>query len=200
MTYHLSSPPGICEVCIPQSFILYAVLCKSLFVLLSFFICPCIVLSAFLQITAPEYHFGFFILCLIYNFISWKINKLGFYFKCVFKGDLRRVQLLDQELLALPVHMGSPPIFSGARVTRSLVFCACFIDRCLHFFFWPLCCLFFFDIRIVITTLGSSNSSYKTEYTRCFIILLGITIVTLYNNTDYTDCHRSVQIKTLCSD
>ena len=184
MTYHLSSPPGICEVCIPQSFILYAVLCKSLFVLLSFFICPCIVLSAFLQITAPEYHFGFFILCLIYNFISWKINKLGFYFKCVFKGDLRRVQLLDQELLALPGHMGSPPIFSGARVTRSLVFCTCFIDRCLYFFFWPLCCLFFFDLRIVITTLGSSNSSYKTEYTRCFIILLGITIVTLYNNTD----------------
>jgi hypothetical protein len=95
---------------------------KSLFVLLSFFICPCIVLSAFLQITAPEYHFGFFILCLIYNFISWKINKLGFYFKCVFKGDLRRMQLLDQELLALPGHMGSPPIFSGVHVTRSLVF------------------------------------------------------------------------------
>ena len=133
MTYHLSSPPGICEVCIPQSFILYAVLCKSLFVLLSFFICPCTLLSAFLQITAPEYHFGFFILCLIYNFISWKINKLGFCFKCVFKGDLRRVQLLDQELPTLPEHLGSLPIFSGVCVTRSLVLCVCFVDRYLSF-------------------------------------------------------------------
>ena len=200
MTYHLSSPPGICEVCIPQSFILYAVLCKSLFVLLSFFICPCTVLSAFLQITAPEYHFGFFILCLIYNFISWKINKLGFYFKCVFKGDLRRVQLLDQELLTIPEYLGSLPIFSGVRVTRSLVLCVCFVDRCLYFFFWPLFCLFFFDIRIVITPLGSSSSSYKKENTRCLIILLVMTIVTLHYNTDYTDCYRSVQLKAISSD
>ena len=35
----------------------------------------------------------------------------------------------------------------------------CFIDRCLSFFFWPLCCLFFFNIRILITTLVSSNSA-----------------------------------------
>ena len=31
----------------------------------------------------------------------------------------------------------------------------------LGFFFWPLCCLFFFDIRFLITTLVSSNSSCK---------------------------------------
>ena len=30
----------------------------------------------------------------------------------------------------------------------------------LYVFFWPLCCLFFFDIRILITSLVSSNSSY----------------------------------------
>ena len=29
------------------------------------------------------------------------------------------------------------------------------------FFFWPLCCLFFFDIRILITPLVSSNSSQR---------------------------------------
>jgi hypothetical protein len=29
----------------------------------------------------------------------------------------------------------------------------------LYFFFWPLCCLFFFDIQILITPLVSSNSS-----------------------------------------
>jgi hypothetical protein len=32
--------------------------------------------------------------------------------------------------------------------------------RC-TFFFWPLRCLFFFDIRILITSLVSSNSSYS---------------------------------------
>jgi hypothetical protein len=30
----------------------------------------------------------------------------------------------------------------------------------LYFFLWPLCCLFFVDIRILITSLVSSNSSF----------------------------------------
>jgi len=33
----------------------------------------------------------------------------------------------------------------------------------LSFFFWPLCCLFFFDIRILITPLVSSTSYYYQE-------------------------------------
>ena len=35
-------------------------------------------------------------------------------------------------------HSGAPeftPVFSGVRVTRSLVLCVCFVDRCLSFFF-----------------------------------------------------------------
>ena len=40
----------------------------------------------------------------------------------------------------------------------------CFIDRCLSFFFWPLCCLFFFDIRILIIPLVSSNSSLSSSH------------------------------------
>jgi hypothetical protein len=31
----------------------------------------------------------------------------------------------------------------------------------LYFFFWPLCCLFLFDIRILIAPLVSSNSSWN---------------------------------------
>jgi len=49
-------------------------------------------------------------------------------------------------------------VFSGVRVTRSLVLCVCFVDRGLYFFFWPFCCLFF-DIQILIAPLVSSNSS-----------------------------------------
>jgi len=62
----------------------------------------------------------------------------------------RWVPLVEQELLNLP----------ELRVTRSLVLYVCFVDRCLYFFFWPLCCLFFLDIQILIAPLVSSNSSY----------------------------------------
>ena len=53
--------------------------------------------------------------------------------------------------------------FSGVRVTRSLVF---YVVLCrslfflLSFFIWPLCCLFFFDLRSLIGRLGSSNFSH----------------------------------------
>ena len=30
-------------------------------------------------------------------------------------------------------HLSSPPVFNGLRVTRSLVLCVCFVDRCLSF-------------------------------------------------------------------
>jgi len=43
------------------------------------------------------------------------------------------------------------PVFSGVRVSRSLVLCVRFVDGCLYLFFWPLCCLSFFDLRILIT-------------------------------------------------
>ena len=45
----------------------------------------------------------------------------------------QRVQLVEQELLTLPVHMSSPPVVSGVRVTRSLVLSVCFVERCLSF-------------------------------------------------------------------
>jgi hypothetical protein len=45
----------------------------------------------------------------------------------------RWVPLVEQELLTLPEHLSSPPVFSGVRVTRSLILCVCFVDRCLSF-------------------------------------------------------------------
>ena len=106
---------------------------------------------------------------------------------------------MEQELLTLPEHPSSPPVFNGVRVIRSFVLCVCFVDRWLPFYpfsfghcvvcsssiygfwlplwyilaivlsvllrftdsdypfgiFWPLCCLFFFDLRILITPLVS---------------------------------------------
>jgi len=45
----------------------------------------------------------------------------------------RRVPLVEQELLTLLEHLSSPAVFSGVRVTRSLVLCVCFVDSCLSF-------------------------------------------------------------------
>jgi hypothetical protein len=45
----------------------------------------------------------------------------------------RRVSLVEQELLTLSERLSSPMIFSGVRVTRSLLLCVCFVDHCLSF-------------------------------------------------------------------
>ena len=74
----------------------------------------------------------------------------------------RQVPLVEQELPTLPEHMGSPAAFSGARVIRSLVFLLAIVLSVLLRFtdsdypfgiFWPLCCLFFFNLWILITSL-----------------------------------------------
>ena len=38
---------------------------------------------------------------------------------------------MEQELVTLPEHLSSPPVFSGVRVTQSLDLC--FVDHCLSF-------------------------------------------------------------------
>ena len=79
----------------------------------------------------------------------------------------RRIPLVEQELPTFPEHLSSPPDFSGVPFIRSLVLWVCFVNRCLSFFsfsFWPLCCLYFFDLRILITPLVSWNSSYDILY------------------------------------
>ena len=79
----------------------------------------------------------------------------------------RQVPLVEQELLTPPEHLSSSPVFSGVRVTWSLVLYVCFVDRCFFFctFSFGHCvCLFFFDVRILITPLVSSISSSESKY------------------------------------
>ena len=78
------------------------------------------------------------------------------------KPSTRRVSLVEQELLTLSEQLSSPPVFSGVRVTRSLILYVCFVDQCLSFctFSFGHCVVFFFDIRILITPLVSSKSYY----------------------------------------
>ena len=46
---------------------------------------------------------------------------------------------VEQELLTLPEHLCSLPVYSGIRVTQYLVLCVCFVDRCLSFCTFSLC-------------------------------------------------------------
>ena len=57
-----------------------------------------------------------------------------------------RVSLVEQELLTHPEHLSSPPVFSGVRVSWSLVLYVCFVDRCLFF------CTFSFGYCVVCSS------------------------------------------------
>ena len=50
--------------------------------------------------------------------------------------------------IAIVAFISIPCWKHSVRVTRSLILCVCFVDRCLSF--WSLCCLSF-DLRILIT-------------------------------------------------
>ena len=79
----------------------------------------------------------------------------------------RRGSHVEQELL---IFADYTPVFSGVRVTWSLV-CSAMFCRSLFvpssFFFWPLYCPSFFDLLLLITPLVSSKPSYKcTQFER----------------------------------
>jgi hypothetical protein len=73
---------------------------------------------------------------------------------------IRQVPHVEQELPTLPEDLSSLSVLSGVRIVRSLVFCVRFCRSMfvfLSFFFWALCCLSFFDLRLPMTPLTSST-------------------------------------------
>jgi hypothetical protein len=78
--------------------------------------------------------------------------------------------LVEQELLTLPEHQSSPPVFSGIRVTRSLVLCVsyghCVVCSSSIYGFW-------LPIWYLQTLHIPTNTSIKhrsTKKTRIFIV------------------------------
>ena len=59
----------------------------------------------------------------------------------------------------LHVHLRSPSILSGVRVTQSLILCACFVDRCLTFFL----------LAIVLSVLRFMDSNYPFAFFKLFL-------------------------------
>ena len=111
----------------------------------------------------------------------------------------RRMPLVEQELLTIPTTSGFTPciqwrsrysIISFIRMFCRLLFVL------FYFFFWPLCCLFLFDIRILITPLVSSTLlerhlsalSRGIQYCICIVIASSYVvdcIIFLYTDIRY---------------
>jgi hypothetical protein len=77
---------------------------------------------------------------------------------------------MEKGVTGTTYHFGAPkftPGCSGVRVVRSLVFCVvfcCSFFVLLSFFFFCPMCFLYFDLRIMITPLVSSNSSFLDFY------------------------------------
>ena len=82
----------------------------------------------------------------------------------------QRVPLVEQELPTFPEHLSSPRLLVGSCYSIFSFMCLFCRQKSvpLYFFFWPLCCLFFFDVQILTTHLVSSNSSYETALIRFY--------------------------------
>jgi hypothetical protein len=113
--------------------------CKSLFVLLYFFFW---ILNPFI------YDYMLWYLCACYRIVMSNAYCVVFLF-CFSSSCVPYV--------APPVLVG----FALLDLQFYMYFCKSLFVL-LYFFFWPLCCLFFFDIRIPIAPLVSSNSSFSS--------------------------------------
>ena len=103
-----------------------------------------------------RHHDSGYVILVVYSFPhSWPIT--GFVTRLT-----QRMSLVEQELLTSLGHMKSPTVVSDVSVSWSLVLFMMF-SRSLFvlLFLWPLCCLSFFNIQILITSLVSSNSCHS---------------------------------------
>ena len=109
---------------------------------------------------------------------------------------IRRVPLVEQELSTVQEHMSSPPMLSGVRVTRSLVICVCFVDRCLSFCpFYFSHCVFCASSIYGFAPLVSSNSSQQENSAHILWIDVIIFLFTpmrqgLYKHFKYKNVRR----------
>jgi len=84
------------------------------------------------------------------------------------------------------LHIGQisvKTVFSWDRVARSLVFCVMFYRSLfvlLSYFFWSLCCLSFFDLRLLVTASVSSIFSWIVLFINCVILFWPLKFGILY--------------------
>ena len=170
--------PSFCGVHGAWSLVFCVVFCRSLFLFFFF----SIVLSV-LWFTDSDYPFGIFklflplqsiwaqpvfcgvhgALSLVFCVVFCRSLLLGFFCRlyCLFFNDLRiLITLLVSSNSSCPYRASElNPSLCRVYGAWSLVFCVVFCRSLLLVFFCRLYCLSF-DLRILITTLVSTNSSY----------------------------------------
>ena len=106
------------------------------------------------------------------------------YTNTLFLQVILRVSHAKQALLILREHLGSPPDFSG--VTASVY---------LFGIMWPLYCLFFYDLRLLITSLVScghcivcSSTIYGFWLPLWYLVAIVLSVLLWYTASDYTFC------------
>jgi hypothetical protein len=109
---------------------------------------------------AFDIHSLIIIRCLFYFFLcNYLLLITGFVTRLT-----GQVPLVEQELLILSKHLSSPPVFSGVRVTRSLVLCVCFVDCCLSFELFLLAIVLYVLLRY-------TDSSYPFGIFKLFLYI-----------------------------
>jgi hypothetical protein len=95
-------------------------------------------------------------------YINWINKSFNLEYTIHIPRVTRRVPLVEQGTAYTSEHLNSSRYLVGVRVTRSLVLYVLFCRSCvpLSFLFLPLNWLSFFDLRIMITSVVSSNSSW----------------------------------------
>ena len=68
---------------------------------------------------------------------------------------------MEKQLLTLPEHMSSPPVFRGVRVTRTLVLYVCFVD--------VVCPFVLFLLAIVLSVFRFTDSDYSFVIVKLFL-------------------------------
>ena len=67
------------------------------------------------------------------------------------------------ELLTLPEHLRLSPVFSGVRVTQTLIVCVVLCRSLCVIFIWSIYCLSYFDLRLLMNPLVLSEFSNRNH-------------------------------------
>jgi hypothetical protein len=105
------------------------------------------------------------------------------------------VSLVEQELLTLPEHMSSPPVFSGFRVTRSLVLYVCFVDR-----YWSFCTFSFGHYFVCSSSINGLRLPLwylQTLLVKFIFIILNIIFVCYHDNQKLNTSLYNIEINWL---
>jgi hypothetical protein len=115
------------------------------------------------------------------NYRNFYIGEFGW---CSKLALLQKRNIVEQELLTLPEHLSSPPVFSGVIVTRSLVLCVYDVDRCLSF-----CTFSFSDCDVSSSIYGFWLTLWYRQAPLNSVKFICITYLGLRTYPHYCECH-----------